>query len=408
MNSLLKKNLIWNAFGNIVYLGCQWLITVLVTRLAGYEDAGVLSLAMSISAAFQSLALFGIRNFQVSDISGKYSDSCYVKLRNLTCTSALVLCMLFTLANGYDTGTLTATLLFMIFRIAENYSDVLHGIFQKNEKLYMAGQSFFIKGVAVLAGFIVGFYSFGTLNGGLAVMAVLSVGVTVFIDFIRAKKMSKFAAYDHIGNCCRLAMETFPLCIYMFLNSIISTAPKYILEKMCSEELLGVYSSIFAPALLIQAAAQYIYMPFMSKFAAMYNESDVKGFKSLSNKILQIISVIGLLILAACVPFGKWGLTLLFTESIAPYSSMLYLIIVGTFCTAVNVFYQSLAVVLRAMRELIVSCIVGIIICCAVSVATIERFSADGASIGLIAGSASAAVILYICINKRLGTEEII
>lgn len=408
MNTQLKKNMLWNALGNIVYLGCQWLVTVLVTRLAGYEDAGVLSLAMSISATFQSLALFGIRNYQISDINEKYSDSCYVGLRNLTCVSALVLCMLFSIANDYDTDTLMAILCFMVFRVSENYSDVLHGILQKNGKLYMAGQSFLIRGIATLVGFLIGFYFFGTLNGELATMAVLSVCVTVFIDFICAKKTSEFVAYDHIGKCFNLAAETLPLCIYIFLNSTIATVPKYILEKMSSEELLGIYSSIFAPALLVQAAAQYIYMPFIPKFAAMYNEGDIKGFKSLSNKIVLIILGIGILILAACIPFGKWALTLLFTESIEPYSGMLYLIIAGTFCTAISAFYQSLAVVLRVMRELVVSCISGIIVCCIVSVAAIDRFSADGASIGLIAGTLLTAVILYICINQRLETEEII
>lgn len=401
-----RKNLLWNAFGNIVYLGCQWLVTILVTRISGYEDAGILSLAMSISATFQSLALFGIRNFQVSDISGKYSDSCYVGLRNITCFSAFALCMLFTAANQYSPDTVIATLWFMIFRLSENYSDVLHGIFQKNEKLYLAGISLFIKGILLLAGFIAGLIFFGTLNGGLCAMALLSVCVTVFMDFTLARKLSDFIPYDHIRNCVCLAKETIPLCAYMFLNSIIATAPKYILEKMCSEELLGVYSSIFAPALLLQAAASYIYMPFISKFSLMYCEGEMKGFRSLSNKILLVILGIGAAVLAASIPLGEWGLKLLFGESIVEYAGLLYLIIICTFSTAVNAFYQALAVVLREMKQLVISCAAGIAVCCTVSVAAIRMFSADGASIGLIAGTFSSIFILHNSIDKKIKLEE--
>ena len=40
-----RKNMLWNSAGSIVYLGCQWLITVLVVRLTvGYDAAGLLSL----------------------------------------------------------------------------------------------------------------------------------------------------------------------------------------------------------------------------------------------------------------------------------------------------------------------------------------------------------------------------
>jgi len=402
MSNNIKKNFLWNAFGNIVYLGCQWFITILIARLSGYEDAGVLSLAMSISATFQSLALFGIRNFQVSDISCKYSDTCYVGLRNYTCFLALVLCMLFAAANNYSFDIVIATFWFMIFRLSENYSDVLHGIFQKNERLYLAGRSLFIKGILLLVGFVVGFYALGTLNGGLGIMALMAVCVTFLIDFPLAKRLSDFDPYDNFGNCICLAKETLPLCIYMFLNSIIATAPKYILEKMCDEELLGVYSSIFAPALLIQAAAQYIYMPFISRFALMYEKKDITGFNSLSKKILTIILGIGGAVLAVSVPLGKFGLQFLFGETITEYVELLYLIIVGAFCTAINAFYQSLAIVLREMKQLVISCAVGIIVCCIVSVIAIRGISADGASIRLISGTAVSTIILYVNIDRNL------
>ena len=73
----LKKNMIWNAAGNLIYMACQWIVTVLVTNLGDFYDAGVLSIAMSVSATFRTLAMFGIRNYQVSDIDDKYSDTCH-------------------------------------------------------------------------------------------------------------------------------------------------------------------------------------------------------------------------------------------------------------------------------------------------------------------------------------------
>ena len=70
----IATNILWNTFGNIVYLVCQWLLSVVVVRISGsYADAGVLTLAISTTNIFATLAAFSVRNYQVSDLSEKYS-----------------------------------------------------------------------------------------------------------------------------------------------------------------------------------------------------------------------------------------------------------------------------------------------------------------------------------------------
>ena len=52
-----KQNMLWNSVGSMTYLACQWLTTVFVVRLsAGYDDAGLLSLAMSVVGIFGTFA----------------------------------------------------------------------------------------------------------------------------------------------------------------------------------------------------------------------------------------------------------------------------------------------------------------------------------------------------------------
>ncbi len=409
MTSNIKKNTLWNAVGNIVYLGTQWLATVMVTRLFGFTDAGILSLAMSISASFQTVALFGIRNFQVSDIENKYTDTCYVGFRGISCTVALLLCVSFSFINAYSADTIVTIVLFMIFRLAENYSDVLHGIFQKNDMLYKAGQSLLIKGVALFIGFVVGYLAFGNLNGSIALMAFAAMLVTVFFDIFQSKNISRYRFTSPISIYFPLVKETVPLCIYLFLNSVIAAAPKYILEKMCDETMLGAYSSIFAPALLIQAAATYVYMPFLTKFAEAYQVRDTKAFGSLASRITAVIVAIGIVVLLAANFVGEWGLNVLFGENIVPYSGLLMLIIVGTFCTAINAFIQMLAVVVREFRWLVISCAVGVAVCCAASYVGIGLWQADGASMGLIAGNVASVIILIAILTyklKKLGGQS--
>ncbi len=400
METQLRKNIIWNAFGNIVYLGLQWVVTVMVTRLMGLEDAGVLSLAMSISASFQTIAMFGIRNYQVSDINDKYTDGCYVFVRVITCAVAFVLCAAFSCVNGYSLTQIAAVMWFMLFRLAENFSDVLHGILQKNNRLDIAGKAFAIKGVVTIAAFCVGYTLSKSLNISLALMATGSVMSTFLFDFINARKISDFKIKTEKKACIALIRETAPLCAYLFFSAAISTAPKYILEKMCDEKVLGAYSSIYAPALLIQAAASYIFVPFTGKFAQLHQDHDVKGFRRLLIKICAAVLVLSVTIIVCAVPLGDWILELLFGSSISEYTYLLFPILICVFMGAFMSLFCTLCVVVRAFKELIAANVVGLVLCCALTPVFISCFGANGASFGLIAGIIVACIIMAITILK--------
>ena len=88
----LQESIIWNSVGSIIYLFTQWLITILVVRIAGVDTAGNLTLAMSASNIFYSVAMQGIRNYQVSDVKGKYRDKTYISSRIWACLFSVFLC----------------------------------------------------------------------------------------------------------------------------------------------------------------------------------------------------------------------------------------------------------------------------------------------------------------------------
>lgn len=375
----------------------QWIVTVLVTRLYGYSDAGALSLAMSVSAVFQTIAMFGIRNFQVSDINGKFSDSCYAALRSVTCLAALVLCLIFTALNRYSFSQSGSIFLFMLFRLSENYSDVIHGIAQKKGRLDIAGKGFALKGVFLLAAFLGGYFLNAGLNVCLLLMAAAAWSVTLFFDLTVTEKISRFKLTYNLGECIKLGKNTAPLCLYLFLSTAITVAPKYILEKMCDGATLGAYSSIFAPALILQAAAAYIFIPFVGTFAGYYSQKYNKAFFRLAFKLLLLLTAVFILCIAAAAVFGEWGLTIVFGESILPYSYLLMPILTAVFLVSAASFIYMLEVVIRDIKNLIIGCGAGLLCCIVVSVLMINSLGANGASVGM--GVGAAVNILYMAVS---------
>jgi len=404
----IQRNMIWNAAGNLAYLFAQWLLMVLVTWLWGLSEAGVLSIAMSVSATLQTLALFGIRHFQVSDIENKYSDSTYVSLRLFTSLLAFILCPVTVLCMGYVGGEVFwASICIMLFRIAECFSDVLHGISQKNGRLDLAGKGFAIKSVATLGGFFFGYFVFAQDHIlSLLSTAVFSWCTTLLFDLICARKLSAFRISFRGGAPFLLAKNTAALCVYLFLYSALSTIPKYLLDITMTDtdpNMLGAYSSIFAPALLIQAAATYLYNPFAPRFAELYAKGRKKDFLLLIAKIVGALVLLLAAMMVCGYFFGDFGLQLLFGDKILGYTHFLLPILVAVFATALLGFFCMLAVVLRIFPTLIAACSVSTVLSIAVTyLLLIWLKDGNGASYGMICAAFTASLILWIGVLIRL------
>ncbi len=398
----LKKNMLWNAAGNLLYLFAQWLLTVLVARLWGFYEAGVFSIALSVSAPLATLSLFGIRYYQVSDTECRYSDTVYTTLRALTSLLSLAICPLAVVLLGYGGETLLSTLFYMLFRLAECYSDVLHGISQKNGRLDLAGKGFALKSAALLLGFGLGYMLFQTLSAAVGIMAVFSWITTLFFDLPMAKRLSAFSLFRAPKEALLLGKRTFPLFIYLFFYSATTTAAKYLLELRFGEEVLGAYSSIFAPALLLSAAATYLYNPFTPTFASLHAEGKNSAFLWLAAKIVLALTGILAVCSPICALLGEWGLALLFGNAIRPFAYMLFPILLSVFGTALFGFLCMLAVTVRAFSVLTASSVLCLALTCALSHLFLRTVGENGASYGLCAAYFIAGAVLFGGILYRL------
>ena len=89
----MLKDTILNTVGSVTYFFMQWLTTVLAARLANFETAGVYALVISFVNIFYSISIFGIRNYQISDVEKYFSTEQYLATRIITMFTALFLCI---------------------------------------------------------------------------------------------------------------------------------------------------------------------------------------------------------------------------------------------------------------------------------------------------------------------------
>ena len=239
----LKQNILWNSVGNFMFFFFQWLLTYITTKILGFYNAGIFSLAISISNVTNALATYGIRNFQVSDLDNKYNNKTYITARLFTCCLSIFFCFIYLLVVGYDLFTFLCILVYNIFKMSESYTDVFHGIFQKHQRMDINGKSFIFKSILTFVSFVICALLTHNLLISIIVMTIFSYLLLLFYDY----KMS-FAFVNYIKentnfNTIKLLLiETFPLAIYYTLSNLLPTIPKVALEKICGNELLGYYS----------------------------------------------------------------------------------------------------------------------------------------------------------------------
>ena len=141
----VKANMLWNSVGSMTYLACQWFVTIVVVRLSsGFDDAGLLSLAMSVVGIFSTFANFKMGTYQISDIKRENSLGEYMGFRCVTLVAAFVACMVYALFTC-ATYALVTIALFYAFKAIGLLIDILHCEDQVNRRMDYIGKSFMLQ-----------------------------------------------------------------------------------------------------------------------------------------------------------------------------------------------------------------------------------------------------------------------
>lgn len=377
--SNLRRAMIWNTTGNIIYSFCQWLITILVVRLASYEQAGYLSLAMTTSSTYSTIALFRMRDFQVSDVKKEYNSGDYTGSRVVTCQLGMLACLAAAAMAGAGWYQALCIDLFMLVRIAEASHDVLAGVDQMHDRYDFIGISLCLRGgitvivfsiVITLAGNMA-VAILGMAAGNLLVVFLYDVRMTSHLENIKPKFSKKI--WKLLATC-------IPLVLFSFMNTLVNLVPKQDLQDITSTKILGVYSSIASPTLVVQVFASYIFAPILPKISEILAEKKYNEFQSHLHKIYAILAIfIGVIYLIGRI-FGRLGLLILYGRDILEYTNWLYPVVLCTALLATVWILSSIVVALRRTIAMVVCMILSMGFLFPMSRYLIKVYGPNGAS----------------------------
>lgn len=375
----VRKNMIFSTVGSTVYFACQWLLLVLIVWLSDYKQAGILSLATSVTASPAIIALYSVRNYQVSDIEGKYENSTYFISRIVSSILSMMVCIIMIAIGNYTLYKTLVIIIYMIFKIIEAFADYYYGLEQKFDRMDYSGISMIIRGVGTLIVFIISFLIFSDLFVSLVLMSCFSALVIVFYD---VKINRNHYGYNKFSGdwsqVKRLMIECFPLALVAYLNNFAVMIPRLFLERYYGEEIMGYYSSVASPTSVIQLFATSLFAPLIVTLTLYFNEKNTKAFVSILIKFFVaaiIVSVIGVI---AAFFLGEWVLVLLFKPEIKPYVYLFVPVIIMTVFMALNSCLFSICTLMRVMKEQYIRGAIGVISSILASVFFVKKFALMG------------------------------
>lgn len=407
----LKKKTLVNSVGSLTLLGFQYLISILLVRESGYEDAGIFSLAMTVANVFATFSNYGLRNYQVTDAGRQDCQEQYLFMRLTACVLAVLSCVIYLAFNqSFSCAEKYAVLLFLVFSLSMAVNDVMMGSIQIKNRLEINGISNSVRGIACFLSFSLVFFLTHELLFSLAAMAFASVLTLAAYDYRQYKKICQVRFTQPFRVLCKsraLFWEGFPVMLSTVIPMLIVAYPRTSIQKLYGIEQLGYYSTIFTPSVVLSTVLPPLLIALVPEISKNWVERRMKLF--LKNTLLEysiVVAVSGLAFVGAAI-LGKQFFRLLYGESILPYFPLLYAAIAATGMSCLCVCGNNIIVAIGGKRALAVLSCMALASTLALSLPMIRAYGIYGAAYVLIASYGIQAVcqIVYLVI-KTAGRIE--
>lgn len=312
-----------------------WLALIVVAKLSDPATVGIYALAQAICLPITEIARMGLRQAQASDTAGEYEFGDYLGLRVLATAAALLLMMTAGLGATTSPTVLLVVVLYALTRSIELLSDMIHGLFQAQERMDFIAYSLCLLGPLSLALLTFGFWLTGSLvvaiSGQVAahLLVLLCFDVRVGRRRARLEPAASFWPQWNMSALRKLTVLALPLTFATVLVMFALYLPRLVIEESLGLEALGYFAAIMAlamaPARLIQALGTAA-----SVRLARHHAAGERGpFMLLVVKMMLCAGAIGATGVVLVALFGEQILRLVYTAEYAGYANVLLWVVVA-------------------------------------------------------------------------------
>ena len=401
-----KQSVFWNMMSSGLNSIVSMLLLWVVTLLNGVSDAGIFSLGFSTSQMMLTIGNYGMRNYQATDVTNKYSIKVYEASRIVTNIIMMMSVLGFVWFEGYYFEKALITILLCLLKVTDAFDDVYGGYYQIKGRLDIAGKIMSIRIGAYVLGFILTLIF--THNLILSCLIAIIISSIVLIVLIHSTKIiipleKPSFQWNKIWN---LLTECFPLCISAFLLIYMGNAPKYAIDTYLTAKDQAYYTYLFMPCFVTNLFVGFALQPLLVRLSKSWVHKEYRKFIKLCGLIFAGALIISTIIIIGGAILGCPILSIVFGVSLSAYTNVLVVLLIGGAFFAFAVIEQVILTVMRRQVYLLIGFGIASVIAMLISGILVKKFALLGAAYAYTISAGALFLVLAFMIFMFLYLEK--
>ena len=358
----LGRDYLWNTAASLMSSLAVVIMGVAIVR-SGATDSfaraqyGLFTLALAIGQQYQTVGLYEVRTFHVTDVRRRFDFGTYLSTRLLTCLVmvGLIAYHSWTASTKEPYPAFTVIAAMALLRIFDAFEDVYYSEFQRSGRLDIAGKACFAR-IFTTTFLWSGLYCFtqDLLTSTLITFAVTCV-VLIVAYGLPARGVFPLLPSLNVRGVAGILWECLPLFVAAFLNQYLANAPRFAIHAALGDEELGVFAIIYMPAVAINMLSLFVFRPLLTRMALRWTEGKRGEFFSIVRRGLLTTAGAFAIVAAVTYMIGPPLLALVFGTDVSGYvGELMVLVLAGALNAASVILYYALATMRRLRAVLAV------------------------------------------------------
>ena len=391
----------YNTIGNIVTLFAQWLIIMIIPKITDFSEAGVFAVAVSVASIINQISTFTLNQYQVADGYDRFSENDYSLTRLITIAISLFCIIPITFIFGYGWTQFLVIFAYSVYRSLINYAMLQQSALQLLNHLDYAGKSMVIEGILSFTVFITIYMVSSNLF--LATLSMAAVGGGIYL-LLLLKGYEEYmgqkykVSFKFSGNEKSLLIIGLPMMVSTLAPIIITALSKLILENEWGTEVVGIFSTLTSPTIIVPTLATAVFIPFIGKFSKICKAGNLRELRIVYSKFVVVLSGLCVVCYGISILFAEPVFVMIYGEDIGAYVKYFHLLVVGIFFYSVGICGITVLITKNQGHIAGVASVITMLFSVILFVSWIPSGGMDGATWGLMWAYGAFGALVSLCV----------
>ena len=403
--SQIGRDYLWNTAASLMTSLATVVMLLVVTRTAGIRAAGVYSLAIAVGQQFQTLGMYEVRTYHVTDLRHRFTFGTYLATRIVTVALMLVGITTYAVLSSSDVHHCVLVTLVASLRVFDAFEDVYVCELQRVGRLDLGGRACFWRALSTTVVFSLTLALTGSLLTSTVTTLVLSVLTTVLVYLPPSRGLFPLRPAWDPGPVGQVLLACLPLFGASFISMYLSNAPRFAIDRYLDPTQQGYFAILFMPAVTINLMSLVIFRPLLTPMAALWARGARPAFTRLVRRgLASALAAFGVVALITYVA-GPPLLALVFGKDVSAFSVELMVLVAGGAMNAASVVLYYALTTVRLQNLVFAGYVLAAGAITLLCVVLVPQGSLLGASVAYTAAMsvlvAVFAVVLYRAVTRR-------